>query len=94
MTASAIPPAAIAAELDRKIAGTEPLLEVVRWYREICLASSANSTRPGEGLILNVRSCTANEIAAQNLGLEDYTTEAEVATDPVEYLRYRVQRSW
>jgi hypothetical protein len=77
MTTSATPSAAIAAELDRKIAGTEPLLDVVRWYREISLA---NSTRAGEGLILNVRNRTANEIAAQNLGAEDYKSEAEIAT--------------
>jgi hypothetical protein len=77
MTASAIPSTAIAAEL--KIAGTEPLLDVVRWYREISLA---NSARPGEGLILIVRSRTANEMAALNLGLEEYQSEAEIASRP------------
>jgi hypothetical protein len=45
MTASAIPPAAIAAELDRKIAGTEPLLDVVRWYSRACLAKQSRPER-------------------------------------------------
>jgi hypothetical protein len=62
MPASAIPftpSAAIAAELDRKIAGTEPLLDVVRWYRrEICLANASNR-RDGEGFSLNLRHRTA-----------------------------------
>jgi hypothetical protein len=74
------PSAAIAAELDRKIAGTEPLLDVVRWYqREVSLAKNSSSSRD-EKLVLDMRHPTANEMAAQNLGLEDYQSEDEIVT--------------
>ena len=77
MTPSTIFSTTIAAELDRKLAGVEPLLDVVDWYGKIYLANSS----------LDERSYSANEIAALNFGLENYTTEAEIATRPCRCMR-------
>jgi hypothetical protein len=74
MTTSTIRRQAIV-ELDRN-AGTEPLLNVAAWY----VKSYFSVLSRNERLNLYAQECSANEIAARRLGLEDYQSEAEIAT--------------
>jgi hypothetical protein len=82
MTASTISPcrgSPFAAELDRKLAGTEPLLDVINWYGELFKGSGRN-----ERLRLYKGGCSGNESAALYLSFEGYESEAELATRPCE----------
>jgi hypothetical protein len=67
----------LAAALDQKLAGTEPLFDVVSWYLNAYLATRS----------LNERDRSDNEIAALWLGIEEFKSEAEIGTRPCQYTR-------
>jgi hypothetical protein len=68
---------ALAAELDWKLAGAEPLHDVADWY------SRAHLDRLGFDEICS----TDNEAAALNLSFEDFQSEAEILTRPCGCIR-------
>jgi hypothetical protein len=67
----------LAAELDAKLGGNEPLTAAVAWYSD----SYFNVLSLDERLNLYARDCTANENAALglSLSLEDDESEAEIS---------------
>ena len=66
-----------AAELDDRLASSEPLLEVADWYTKTYFDPPPSLD---EWLCLYARDCTANEFAALNLIRAGYQSEAEIAT--------------
>jgi hypothetical protein len=93
MTASTIPPTGttagagkgsrFAAELDRKLASSEPLLKVADWYAKTYFVPPSID----EWLSLYAQDCTANEFAALSLTRAGYQSEAEIATRPCSCIR-------
>jgi hypothetical protein len=70
----------VAPELDRKLAGDEPLLEVADWYTKTHFALPGPDL--DEYLLLYGMDFTAKEFAALSLCREGYQSEAEIDTRP------------
>jgi hypothetical protein len=75
----------VAPELYRKLAGDEPLLEVVNWY--ITTYFDPPGPALDELILLYGMDATAEEFAAMNLCREGYQSEAEIDTRPCKCVR-------
>src|SRR6516225_873994 len=75
----------VLAELDRKIAGTEPLRDVAAWYVKSYFSVLSRKER----VSLYKQECSAHEIAARKLGIESVQSEAEIATRECECIDRR-----
>ena len=82
-TRAATSPVGLIAEFGRRLAGTEPLLDVINWYGERFKALSRD-----ERLSL-YPSYSVNEFAAMNLSAGNYQSGAEIVTRPCECFHRR-----
>ena len=76
MTSSTLRHQVLAAEFDHRIAGTEPLLDVVDWYAGQYYSDANVEARLDHG----AWNCTAIELAALGLDRADFKSEDEIAT--------------
>jgi hypothetical protein len=80
-TRAATSPVGLIAEFGRRLAGTEPLLDVINWYGERFKALSRDERSR------LYPSCSVNEFAAMYLSDENYKVEAEIGTRPCECIK-------
>jgi hypothetical protein len=78
MTPSALRHKFLAAEFDQKLAGVEPLLDVVEWYVKHYYSPANNTLRLDYG----DWDCSANEIAVINFNFEDMDMRRCLCTRP------------